>query len=204
MRILSFDCANRSLAVCYLSIDDNYATNLRSALKTNTITEYAKVIENYIRIHIIRIYDVTKKEKCPTVERTILLKKCLNEIDDVVKKCGVGAPDQVLIEYQMSLNDKSRCVSQQILYHYSLKNTMALVGPTLKNKIYFSKNLMHGVFMEKYASKYTANKNHAKENLKYWLKVHGQLQFLENVPKKNYDDLADSFMQILGWWQYGR
>ena len=75
----------------------------------------------------------------------------------------------------MSANDKSRCVSQQILYHYSCvdNSKVELVGPTLKNKICFSADdsLSHGTFMEKYASKYTANKNHTKANFLYWLKI---------------------------------
>ena len=75
----------------------------------------------------------------------------------------------------MSVNDKSRCVSQQLVYHYTNMYTVELVGPSLKNKVCFSKDdsLRHSTFMEKYASKYTANKNHAKANFLYWVKIYG-------------------------------
>ena len=55
-----------------------------------------------------------------------------------LKQIKYRNPTNILIEYQMSANDKSRCVSQQILYHYSGINNLQveLVGPTLKNKIW--------------------------------------------------------------------
>lgn len=212
MRVLSFDCANRSLAVCYLTLMDNYEEKLKSALDKKDSDECIRLINNYVTIHILKIVDVTKTKTVPdTVRRASLLKRALADIDNEISKMG-ERPDAVLIEYQMSLNDKSRCVSQQIAMYYVDEHTAApnyvdrvyFVGPTLKNKVCFKHDLDHGHFMEKHSSKYTANKNHAKENLKYWLTVHNQLHFLKNVPKKNHDDLADAFMQIFGWLYYGR
>jgi hypothetical protein len=195
MHILSFDCANRSLAVCFMSININ-TTGIRQT-------------EDDIKIHILKVFDLTKGEKIDTVNRTVLLKECLNKIDKLVSASKVK-PDQILVEYQMSANDKSRCVSNGILYHYSCipDTQVSLVGPTLKNKICFSddETLDHGTFMEKYASRYTANKNHSKANFLYWLELHKCFNLIEEnkIAKKNIDDIADAFMQIWGWLEFGK
>jgi hypothetical protein len=195
-----------------MTIMDDYEDKIRAALLDQkcSVEKCRDLVNGYATIHILKVIDVTKKEKTPTVERTILLKKTLMQIDKEVAELKLGSPEKVLIEYQMSLNDKSRCCSQQIAMHYvkpdipvggltSDNQFVHFVGPTLKNKIVFQKDLDHGHFMEKYASKYTANNNHAKDNLKYWLKIHDCEKFLKGVPKKNWDDLADAFMQIFGW-----
>jgi hypothetical protein len=200
MHILSFDCAIRSLAVCFISVDPIHEI-------TKTPEEKSvdrKVYDENVKIHILKVFDLTKGEKINTVLRTSLLKECLISIDILIKELKIK-PDQVLVEYQMSANDKSRCVSNGILYHYScIKNlNIELVGPSLKNKICFSldETLTHGSFMEKYASKYTANKNHSKANFIYWLKLYGLTSIIQEnkIEKKNIDDIADAFMQIWGW-----
>jgi len=129
-----------------------------------------------------------------TVDRAIQLKKCLTMLDEKIKT----PIDKVLVEYQMSSNDKSRCVSNQIIYHYS-EYSPEIVGPSLKNTIYFSDELKYNAFASKYSRSYTANKNHTKANMLYWLNKHDRMDLISNIPKKNIDDVADSFMQIWGW-----
>ncbi len=175
-RFLSFDCANRSLAVCYATHNQEYT------------------------IHFANVYDVTKTTT-KTEKRALLLKRCLNKIDAELKNAGLFW-DVVLIEYQMSANDKSRCVSNQILYHYAEYKTV-LVGPSLKNKVHFAPELRHNRFIEKYASKYTANKNHTKANFLHWIEENNRKDLIANIKKKNIDDLADAFMQIVGFVQCG-
>lgn len=197
MNILSIDCANRSLAVIYA-----YMIKDLNNIKNSKI----------YKINICKVYDLTEGKKVNTVIRTKLLKKCLQSIDIIINNLDIKyrKPSNVLIEYQMSANDKSRCVSQQILYHYSCTNDIKveLVGPTLKNKICFSSDdsLSHGTFMEKYASKYTANKNHTKANFLYWIKKNKLTNLIKdnNIAKKNIDDIADAFTQIYGWLLFGK
>lgn len=167
--ILSFDCANRSLAVCGFS--DN-------------------------KITFMKVFDLTEGKIYTTIERARLLKTCLSSIEII--------PYLVLVEYQMSANDKSRCISQQIVYHYVDICEVVLVGPSLKNKICLSadNSLAHGTFMEKYSSKYMANKNHTKANFLYWLASNNCSRLIADnkIKKKNIDDIADAFMQILGYF----
>jgi hypothetical protein len=207
IRVLSFDCATRSLAVCFMSI----TTDLNSVMSINhkkTDGGYIDVTDSSIDIHILKVFDLTDGIKINAVKRMSLLKECLRGVDLMVKESGV-APDHVLVEYQMPSNDKSRCVSTGIVYHYSgIPDTVVtLVGPTLKNKIRFSKDysLSHGSFMERYASKYVANKNHCKSNFLYWLELHGLTNLIDEnkITKKNVADIADAFMQIWGWLIFG-
>ena len=167
--ILSFDCANRSLAICGFS--DN-------------------------KIILMKVFDLTEGKTYTAIERARLLKTCLSAINIT--------PYLVLVEYQMSANDKSRCISQQIIYHYVDICEVVLVGPSLKNKICLSvdNSLSHSTFMEKYSSKYIANKNHAKANFLYWLALNNCSHLIaENqIKKRNIDDIADAFMQILGFY----
>jgi hypothetical protein len=199
-RLLSFDCANRSLAVCYASINKNIHSILLDSIKNST--DDKKSYLDYINIHFIKVYDLTKGNKLDTIQRAIVLKTQLSEIDNIISTYNHDIEyKKVLIEYQMSANDKSRNVSQQLVYHYCDKAQTHLVGPTLKNTIDLSKDgsLSYGSFIGKYASKYTANKNHSKENFKHYLKMTETEDILKNIKKKNYDDMADAFTQILGF-----
>ena len=182
LNILSFDCANRSLAVCLLSINPD--NDIKSINKDNT------------DIKLLKVFDLTKGVKYTIPKRAKLLKKCLNGIDSKIDT----DIDMVLVEFQMKVNDKSRCVSYQIVYHYSDKcSNIHIISPVLKNKIYFTENLRWSVFGNKYANNYTANKNHTKANLLYYLKENDLMEIIKDVPKKNIDDLADAFLQILGY-----
>lgn len=204
MRILSFDCANRSLAVCLLDINTGIVGQLYDGIKQFDINTMMDITDDYIKIHIFNVYDLTNGKNTDTVMKASLLKKCLGTLDDIIS--SINGVDQVLIEYQMPSNDKSRCVSQQILYHYVDKAPVCIVGPTLKNKVVFSTldKLSHGFFISKYASNYTANKNHTKANLLYWLDIFDKTHLLDNIKKKNIDDISDAFMQIFGWLSFGK
>lgn len=205
MNILSFDCANRSLAVCYLTINTNIMSDLAAAYKTGCVDKIRDAVNSYVAIRHLKVYDVTEGKKIGTVDRAHLLRGCLNSVDAALSELPEPwrTPHTVLVEYQMSANDKSRCVSQQLVYHYAGREgvTVELVGPSLKNKVCFTKELEYGVFAERYASKYTANKNHAKANLLYWLQLYDMKGVIEAgaIRKANLDDVADAFMQIFGW-----
>lgn len=209
MHILSFDCANRSLAVCCATVNINLLDDLAKARDNKDTNLCVELINSHVKIHTLKVFDLTKGKKVDTVKRASLLKKCLTDLDCLLSDEGVKI-QTVLVEYQMSANDKSRCVSQQILYHYSCipDVIVKLVGPTLKNKVCFSSDetLEHGTFMAKYASKYTANKNHSKSNFLYWIKLYDLSDLLKknNIAKNNIDDVADSFMQICGWLIFGK
>jgi len=59
--------------------------------------------------------------------------------------------------------------------------------------------MKHIVFLNKYMNNYTANKNHTKTNFLYYLKQNNLLELLNNINKKNYDDISDSFIQAIAY-----
>ena len=73
------------------------------------------------------------------------------------------------------------------------------MNASYKNTISLNKNLTHSNFIKKYSNNYLANKNHTKENFLYFLKSFNLLHLIKNIKKKNYDDIADSFMQIIAY-----
>jgi hypothetical protein len=213
MNILSFDCANRSLAVCYLTINTNIIHDIYDAVNTATlnIAKLKLLTDQYVKIHIMKVYDITgTAKKVSACDRTSALCKHLKLIDGVIagNNPQVNKIDLVLIEYQMPLNDKTRCMSFQIMYHYKMMHPAAMVvfvGPTLKNKVCFAPHLTYGDFAAKYKSKYAANKHHTTANMLHWLDIFGYRDILQSngIKKVNYDDIADAFIQIFGWLQYG-
>lgn len=176
LKVLSFDCALKSLAVCYCDI-------------------LPKINFKMLSVHNVMDPD----SNSDIYNRSIGIKKCLNAIDKQLD--GV---DIVLIENQMNANDKSRCVMNQIAYHYCDRYEIQIVGPSLKNKIHFTNELQYGNFSGKYMNNYDANKNHSEANFLHLLTNMNLLHLLKDIQKKNYDDIADAVMQIYGWFKYDK
>ena len=74
-----------------------------------------------------------------------------------------------------------------------------IVGPSLKNKINFDKEKNLQFFMNKYAKPYDANKKHSVANFLKWVNAKNIIIMVENIPKKNLDDIADSVNMALAW-----
>lgn len=196
--VLSFDCAIKSLAICNATLNLNYCKDIR---ESKMFAELYKNSFNLIRVHLLEVHDLIpghKKKGYPVEKYILALKNLIMELD----KRLVVKPDIVLIEYQMPPNLASRGISEQLVFHYSDLADVHLVGPSIKNTIHFSRDLRHEIFLEKYINRYTANKAHSKINLKYWATLNKRLDLINKIPKKNLDDAADAFMQILGWFKY--
>lgn len=208
INILSFDCADKSLAVCYLTINYDVLNLLLILLKDGElnllIVKIVNILlENIITIHKIKVYNNVKCKNDDNVKgRTIGLINSLNKVDCFIEKLvpKIGQVDLVLVEYQMPMNVKSRTVMSQIMLWYIKKGIrVEAPGPSLKNKIYFNKDLTYSKFINRYNTRYVANKNHCKYNFLYWLKLNNLEHLINDINKKNIDDVADSFMQIFGW-----
>ena len=216
MYILGIDCANKSLAISIVEV------NIEAFVPTSGSVEerlrhLQEYVDNKIKICYINLFDLIpgKKVRDTSSEyRTRRLKAVLYAIDCVAR--GFGKIDLVLIEYQMSHNDKSRDISAKLLYHFSnvcsefssiypvsvplmpvLYSSALIVGPSLKQKVSFAPHLKYSLFCEKYCSNYTANKAHSKANFIHFAAI---FEYdITAIPKKNIDDVADSFMMIVGY-----
>lgn len=211
MYYLSFDCANKSLAIGLYNIDSNFNDSIR-----NIIREYGEnpemdpvqlnhKIDTLIDIIYVDVLDILPSKKVKDVdiiERSSMLKSAIQTVNQIVaEKVSPNEPITVCIEYQMNVNDKSRTVYSQLVYEYSNLDqyTIMIMKPLVKNTIYFAPHLQYGCIVEKYNSIYRANKQHSTLNFLYFIDVFGHHEKIKHIKKKNIDDIADTFMQVIAY-----
>lgn len=152
------------------------------------------------------------------IERSEALATWMLRLDVMLASVGVVKDKStiLLMEYQMAPNDKSRCISHQIISKYCLTYTCKVVNPTYKNH----REMINGAFLqrdpqksewpmhhksiEKYATSYSANKAHTVLFMEYWLAHHAfpeEVAIVDKVIKsvKKIDDIADALMQGIAW-----
>ena len=131
MRIIGFDCADKSLGVCVVDVNpvllrrhSEILVQLREMKTKNTgAGEFDQILEDLdeiysdaIKLIYLNIFDTIPGKKVKntnTTQRVAGLKGILYYLD---KKFS---PDIVLIEFQMRVNAKSNSVCSCLLYHYS-------------------------------------------------------------------------------------
>lgn len=163
------------------------------------------IVESYFIINkslitkscgVIDLIPGKKVKETSLLERTLPLKKFLSTI-----KPDVDAV--VIIEEQpATVNDKSNTVQDQICYEYCGNYEVKNILPKWKNRLCFGEGLSYEEIRAKYKKKYTANKVHSKLNFLKYIDMTGQTKMLEGVKKDNYDDLADSCMQIIAYVKF--
>lgn len=217
MYYLSFDVANKSLATSFLYYNHDYKNlfNTDTIKKSNHINIYNnlkktnKQIDNIIEYIYYNVEDLIPGQKLKDtniIDRSKSLKKYLETLKLIINKTINDRniiKIYMLIEYQLSSNYNANAIYNQIIYEFSESNSnlyeIVIMNPSYKNKIYFSNDLKHSLFIQKYSNNYLANKNHTKSNFLYFLKIFKLSYVINDIKAKNIDDLADSFMQILAY-----
>lgn len=210
MYYLSFDCANKSLAVGLYYIDADFLQSIKKIISDyeknrddTTLPEFNKRINDLINILYVDVLDILPNKKVKDVEiieRSAMLKSAIQKVNQIVQeKIPSGESITVCIEYQMNVNDKSRTVYSQLIYEYATQEqcTIRIMKPLLKNTIYFSPELQYCHIVQKYNSVYCANKQHAALNFLYFINTFGYTEMIKSIKKKNIDDIADTFMQVM-------
>lgn len=221
-RFIAFDCANKSLAISVIDYNNNWKNDIRSIIENykkpttlsieslqNKLIMLQKIqttLKTRFIIHYLGVHDLLpgqKVKETDAVYRASQLFKVLSNIQEYINE-----NTEILIEYQMGPNDKSRAVSSQIIYHFvSLMNheRVHIVGPSLKNKIELYEGGAYADFICKYRQNYTANKAHTKANFYKFIDMYNNAltsKAMLNISKKNVDDIADSCMMTLAWIYY--
>lgn len=232
MFIIGIDVATKSLAISIIKYKSNKIVqeemnlaikNYRKYKKTikktlneelnNLLKKYQELLEFTnsllcpIEILFVDVKDLIPDKKLKDtniLERTNNLRKYLNEIDKKISELNISEKNlDILIEYQMGPNDKSRVISAQLLYHFSKYSTanIELVGPSLKNSLFFKNNeeSHYSKFLEKYSTNYSANKAHSKYLFLELLKNIGKSDIINDIKKKNIDDISDSVLMSIAW-----
>lgn len=219
MYYLSFDVANKSLAVSLIYFDNDYKKELSytNITSVNDLIQLNKKINNMIDYIYYNVEDLIpgKKVKDTTIlERSSNLKNYMNKIKVIINKLKEKRNiDKIylLIEYQLSSNYNANAIYNQIIYEFSndinvdtsqVIYEITVMNPSYKNKIYFHADLKHSSFIQKYNNNYIANKNHTKANFLYFIKHFNLEHVINGIKAKNIDDLADSFLQIFGFIKF--
>lgn len=199
MYYLSFDCANKSLAVGLYEINKDKIAG----------TEGGNImggLENNIKVLYLDVIDLIPNQKIKDtnlIGRTLSLKNNLLILNSKIEPLitTVDEPIQVMIEYQMHVNDKSRTIFNQLIYEYSEipKYKITIVKPIIKNTIHLSDDLQYGDFIAKYSSNYRCNKVHSKANFLYFINEFKLQSMIKHIKKSNLDDIADTFMQVVAY-----
>lgn len=186
-RILSFDCANKSLAFSYLqaSVTWEKTTNFVSIEDLNL--SYCNAVD---------LLPFQQVRETNIIERTIALYEYL---DQLAGKIPIDEIDVILVEFQMGPNDKSRTVADQIILFYisrGLRNFF-VVRPSYKNEIHITEGGEFWRFLEKTQDPYPARKKHAKFNFIACCK--NRNIDISHIKEKWKEDTGDSFMQAIAY-----
>ena len=246
MRILSIDPATKSLAVSIVEFNSMWMEEIRGlgvakrrlfGLEEDLVAKLEilqgwlggikHVIENMFVLKYANVFDLLpgqKLDKIPIEVRVKKLKGVVEYVKYVNKRLDPEQDlDAVLIEYQMSSNDKSRNIATALAYAFapadpgfSFSGTfldfkegfgassksnpeVEIVGPALKSKVYFGDEGRIQNFRKKYMGNYASNKAHSRYNFLRWVDEHGCRGVIEGIQRANIDDVADSFMMAYAW-----
>lgn len=208
MYFLSFDIATKSLATSFIYFDiNNLKINNIKIKECKDLINLNHNIKSIFEYYICEVTDLIPNKKLKNtnvIERSKALNIYINnlneKINNIINKNKI-TKIILLIENQPTYNDKSKTIQNQIIYAFSnnpiykIKN----MNPIYKNKIYFNKKLQYSNFIGKYSNNYLANKNHTKYNFLYFLISFNMFDKIKIIKKKNYDDIADSFLQIFAY-----
>lgn len=196
-------------------INNNTPPRVNNISLLEKLNNINSIINNNFKYLYYSVKDLipNKKVKDTTIiERSNGLKKYMSELKNIINESIISNDIKkiyILVEYQLSSNYNANAIYNQIIFEFSNPTDdpsfiyeIIIMNPAYKNKIYFTKDLIHSVFIQKYTNNYIANKNHTKSNFIYFLKSFNLSYVLDNIKSKNIDDLADSFMQIFAFIKF--
>lgn len=207
---LSFDCANKSLAVMFFSFNLGYKDEIRDVLnsgvpKIKKLVNIHQILRNVVEIFYLDVIDICPNVKINDlniIERSHLFKSALCKVNELVQNIKVEHNIDLInvyIERQPTFNIKSTTIFSQLIYEYANDDlfNIKIMYPMLKNQIFLSDDLRHSVFISNSNNGYRANKNHSKANFLYFIEKFNLKNRITHIKKKNLDDIADAFLQVL-------
>lgn len=204
--VVGVDVANKSMAVCLLRCELYEAPILDVCTAALEEPERLRQLVAGPEIQLLRVLNLLggrKVKETSLVERTALLLEPLRALtEELSGKLPLGAPLHVLVEYQMSANDKTRLLAAQLVYHFMATLPQAhvhLVGPSLKQGVRFGGRSFRD-FIATHRNNYCANKAYSRTLFEAWCKRHHPAA-LTAIPRRNLDDVADAFLMAVAWTQ---
>lgn len=209
--IISFDCACRTLAWVWATVDRATPGGLKCTVEASKKdkTPPQEVILPTIVCRGSGIADFVggPVKEFDAAERAAKLAAFLNG-HSYLSSANVSPDATVLIESQpFTRNEYSFAVSQQLAFYYAGRKVV-FVNPVLKNRVYFA-DLSHLTFSEaekgkhggKSASanaKYSARKKHAAANMIQFCADSGA-DLCTGVKKSQLNNVGDALMQMVAY-----
>jgi hypothetical protein len=222
---LGFDCATKTFAYGLVEIDCAAFRAAEKALAARlaaltaglekrgdlaALTSAAAALDRdtraFFRIIDGGVVDLFPGRADSSVSTTERLKAISRLVETVIRPSvaaavPAGALLSVLVEFQMGQNARTRAVAAALIALFHRDNVF-LVGPSLKNRVYFTEEGRYCYFIQRYKTTYAANKNHAKFNFAYLERLFGT-KIPPTRPAGLRGHIADSIMQIVGFLMYG-
>lgn len=206
---ISYDCASKSLAMCHVTVLTTLREDLYACLSAwsrgektfdETNAELTRLVNGWVIIHKLEVTDLIPGKKVREVnelDRTRALKSYLRKVDGGIE--ATRAVDTVIVEHQpprvgMAANSNSTYVSMQLMLWYC-DFPLVLIDPKKKNTI--TCGMSYTEIRAGAKDNYSARKKHSKLTLENLSRIFGWERHLIGISKKNYDDIADAFLQML-------
>ncbi|MCK4967698.1 MAG: hypothetical protein KAS12_01470 [Candidatus Aenigmarchaeota archaeon] len=199
MKILSFDCADRTFGVSLMDINFDLINSTFKKIEVGELTqeninETSLILRQTIQLLFCESVDLLGKNICETTRyyRTNALKTYLDKIKD-------HDIDLILIENQ-NINHVSQVVQDKIEMYFEIIHPnvkRVVISPREKNKIYIEKVGGRETFLSKYSRPHNANKAHATANFIHLSKFFSWE--LPKIPKSKLNHIADACMQTIAY-----
>lgn len=194
---VSVDVATKSLAIGVYSMKP-----FSSVQRIDDPILFDRHLNSIIQPVFMNVFDINNGaniKDTSVVEKAIVLKQTLCEIDLIITPSVHSDKVVVLIEYQMNSNHTANAIFNMIVYHYSGKYRIEIVKPSWKNTVSIHPKLTLSTFLGYCSSNYKANKEHTKANMIYLLTLIDKLHMIKSIKKRNHDDIADTLMQAIAF-----
>lgn len=199
MKILSFDCATKSLAYILFDINFDINTindNLKNILYYIKKKSYEKALSNikkineYMYIKVIKygaldLFPGESDKSISSVRRIIRLCEILDN-----EKILDENFDHIIVENQMGINTHSKQIADALITYFR-KFNICLINPSIKNTM-----IVDGITLSNFRgkSKYLRNKKHAVMCVRKLSNIFNINLLCE---KKFEKDLSDAFLQAI-------
>lgn len=215
-RYLSWDCGSKSLACVRVTFNDltpflssitlrlSYCTTHKDLLEI--AQDLNDALDDRITLDYFAATDLLKGVPFATtteIERTKALASFLRSTPELVPR----PQETIIVEHQLpktglgaatKVNNNTNIIAAQLCYHYN-EHPIAYVNPKLKSQVRFTAALDITSYVDKTKpnAAYRARKQHAKDNMTYFLNLTNRTILQQRIPKKQYSDVADAFMQTI-------
>lgn len=198
--VLSFDCANKTLAWfrafiivdadrIFRQLESEYITATDPAVKESIAAKYKVIACNVVVPVDYGVVDLVGGA-LQSETNDICRARAVRWLTDSIAPTSPNTI--VLVEDQPPFNQSSIPVQHQLMALYA-NCDVRVVSPKLKNTIQFS-GMEYGRFLATASSSYNANKQHSVANFIKLIDVFGLKLHITTV---KLDDIADAFMQAM-------